>query len=102
MSAKPPFLERNLQDFSQIFMTYYGIVQGLTLGYLLLVSIDPTIKLDFQRWTLVFTMFLVVYANWLQYAINTINFRWIPGIWDATIPMSAGLAELYSIHAAAY
>src|SRR5579872_5978980 len=98
MAEQDEVYERIVRSFPEIYMTIVGIIQGLTLGYLVFYIDNQYSKFGLSEWLLTFNIFLAIVVTWTEYAINTLTFRWIPGMLDAVVPLCIGASEVFTIH----
>ncbi|HKD75613.1 MAG TPA: hypothetical protein VKB76_08970 [Ktedonobacterales bacterium] len=98
MAEQDEVYERIVRSFPEIYMTIVGIIQGLTLGYLVFYIDNQYSKFGLSEWALTFNVFLAIVVTWTEYAINTLTFRWIPGMLDAVVPLCIGASEVFTIH----
>ncbi len=98
MPEQDEVYERIIKSFPEIYMTIVGIIQGLTLGYLAFYIDSQHTSFGLGEWMLTFNIFVTIVVTWTEYAINTLTFRWIPGMLDAVVPLCIGVSEVFTIH----
>ena len=91
-------LERMQEAFIHIYTTLIAIVQGLTLTYLVIYIDGHFDQLTLSEWSFLGISAAIIIETWIEYAINTMAFVWVPTILDALIPLLLGIAEIFAVH----
>jgi hypothetical protein len=94
----PPLLLSALREsFSTTYLTLMSIIQGATLGYLVVVVDEGLAVFTTATWLMVATTFLIIVAVWHEYMIAVTTFTWIAGLRDSLIPFLFGGSEMMLI-----
>ena len=89
-----PLLSALQGSFSSTYLTLTSIIQGVTLGYLVVVVDDEKGRFELAHWLLVATTFLIIVAAWHEYMMAVTVLTWIAGLRDSLIPFLLGGSEL--------
>lgn len=81
-------------SFSSTYLTLTSIIQGVTLGYLVVVVDDEKGRFGPAHWLLVATTFLIIVAAWHEYMMAVTVLTWVAGLRDSLIPFLLGGSEL--------
>src|SRR5689334_8659768 len=90
--------ERLKSSLISNYQTMLGIIQGGGLGFLGITTLADYKQFDPMQWWCVVVTFWVLVFTWYTISMDTITWRWIPGLRDAIIPFFIGIYELALIY----
>lgn len=88
-------LDRVREQFPSFYLTLVTVIQGAILGYFVFIlhsSFSP-FNIDLHNMLLLIASFFMIVAIWVTYSLNSLVWRWIPGISDPLLVFAIGVAE---------